>query len=316
MAEQRADGYTVDTTAGLRGFRDGTLANVAGGLPDLGQMIAAAGLTPDAFPSVVAGAGRKRDATLDTMLRTVRGLTSTADGHIDDLTRAAAGYDGAEDAALATVAGRDPAPGADRPSAKDPNGSVPSTIPADTTSPAGAGPDAVLALYGRLEKLCGALGLANAIRPAGALLTANVRDPQPFGDAARRLDQAQASASRLHADVPAGLDLLAADWTGQAHDAHRDATLNTYQPPLAALQDHAQNLAYKDLQSQDAQRRFHDRMVIILGWAFMVLSVLMAMVGFNFMFAGAVLRGIVWLGAAFVFATVGAVKALYTDWPE
>jgi uncharacterized protein YukE len=316
MADQRADGYTVDTTAGLRGFRDGTLTDLAGGLPDLEQVIAAAHLTPDAFPAVVAGAGRDRGKTLDAMLQAVRGLTSTADGHIDELTRAAATYDGAEDASLATVTGRDSAPGSGPSSPTGRSRSGPSTVAAGAASSGGAGPDALLALYGRLETLCGSIGLANVIRPVGALLTANVRDPQRFGDAALQLDQAQASAGRLHADIPEGLDLLATSWTGQAHDAHRDATLNTYQPHLAALQDQAQNLADKDLQSQEAQNRFHDRLWIILGWAWVGVGGLLAVAAFNFMFAGAVLKGIVWLAAAVFFASVGAARALYTDWPE
>jgi hypothetical protein len=315
MADQRASGYTVDTSAGLRGFRDGTLTDVAGRLPDLGQVIAAAGLTPDAFPAVVAGAGRKRGETLDTMLQAIRGLTNHTDGHLDDLTRAAATYDGAEDAALAAVAGRDSAPGSDRPSSTGRSGSGPSTIPAGTTS-GDAGPDGVLALYRRLETLCGTIGLAHIVRPAGALLTANVRDPRRFGDAALQLDQAQTSAGRLHADVPEGLDLLATSWTGQAHDAHRDATLNAYQPHLAALQDHAQNLAYKDWQSQDAQQRFHDRAVIILGWALLALAAFLTMLALNVLFDGEILYGIVMLLAAVVVAIKGAVMALYTDWPE
>jgi hypothetical protein len=217
---------------------------VAGGLPDLRQVIAAADLTPDAFPAVVAGAGRKRGQALDTMLRTVRGL------------------------------------------------------------------------YRRLETLCGAIGLASVIRPVGALLTANVRDPQRFGDAALRLDQAHASAGRLHAGVADGLGVLAADWTGQAHDAHRDATLNTYQPHLATLQDHAQNLAEKDWQSQYAQRRFHDRVVIILGWALMALAAFLTMLALDVLFDGAILYGTVMLLAAVVVAIKGAVMALYTDWPS
>jgi uncharacterized protein YukE len=314
MADQRAGGYTVDTGSGLRGFRDGTLADMAGGLPDLEQVIAAADLAPDAFPAVVAGAHRARGRTLDTMLQRVRDLTGTADGHIDDLTRAAATYDGAEGAALAAVQGRAPAPESGRMAAPGRGGT--STVPASTTSPRSAGPDGVLALYRRLETMCGAIGLASIVRPVGALIAANVRDPQPFGDAALRLDQAHASAARLHADVPQGLDLLAANWTGDAHDAHRDATLNTYQPHLAALQDHAQNLAYKDRQSQEAQQRFHDRVVIILGWALLALGAYFIWLALNVLFEGAILYGIVMLLAAVVVAIKGAVMALYTDWPE
>ena len=91
---------------------------------------------------------------------------------------------------------------------------------------------------------------------------------------------------RLHADVPKGLDLLATRWTGQAHDAHRDATLNSYQPHLAALRDHAQNLAYKDWQSQDAQQRFNDRLVIIFGWALVALGGFLIMLALNVLFEG------------------------------
>ena len=287
---------------------------MAGGLPDLRQVIAAADLTPDAFPAVLAGAGRKRGQALDTMLRTVRGLTGTADGHIDDVTRAAATYDGAEDVALAMVAGRDS--GSGRPSSTGRRVSGPSAAPAGTTATGGTGPDAVLVLYRRLETLCGGIGLASVIRPVGALLTANVRDPQRFGDAALRLDQAHASAGRLHAGVADGLGVLTASWTGQAHDAHRDATLNTYQPHLATLQDHAQNLAEKDWQSQYAQQRFHDRVVIILGWALMALAAFLAILAMDVLFDGAILYGTVMMLAAVVVAIKGAVMALYTDWPS
>ncbi|MDN3353632.1 hypothetical protein [Actinomadura sp. DC4] len=313
MVDQRADGYAVDTTAGLRAFRDGTMTNMADGLPDLGQVIAAAGLTPDAFPAVVAGAGRRRGQTLDSMLRTVRGLTGTADDHIDDLTRTATTYDGAENAALATVAGTTSSTGSGRPAATR---SAPSTVQAGATAPGGAGPDGILALYRRLETLCDAVGLASFVRPVGALLTANVRDPRTFGDAAVRLDQAHASAGRLHADVPGGLDVLAADWTGQAHDAHQATTLNTYQPHLTTLQDDAQTLAYKDWQSQDAQQRFHDRVVVILGWALLALSALLIVLALDVLSSGGVRYGIVMLLGAVVVAVKGAVMALYTDWPE
>jgi hypothetical protein len=107
------------------------------------------------------------------------------------------------------VAGRDS--GSGRPSSTGRRVSGPSTVPAGTTSPGGAGPDAVLVLYRRLETLCGAIGLTSVIRPVGALLAANVRDPQRFGDAALRLGQAHASAGRLHAGVSDGLGVLAAD---------------------------------------------------------------------------------------------------------
>jgi uncharacterized membrane-anchored protein len=103
---------------------------------------------------------------------------------------------------------------------------------------------------------------------------------------------------------------------GRFRVASEAETLNTYQPHLAALQDHARNLAYKDRQSQDAQQRFHDRVVIILGWALLALSAYLIMVALNVLFDGEILYGIVILLAAVVVAIKGAVMALYTDWPE
>jgi hypothetical protein len=97
---------------------------------------------------------------------------------------------------------------------------------------------------------------------------------------------------------------------------NRDATLNTYQPHLATLQDPAQNLAEKDWQSQYAQQRFHDRVVIILGWALMALAAFLAILAMDVLFDGAILYGTVMLLAAVVVAIKGALMALYTDWPS
>jgi hypothetical protein len=158
---------------------------------------------------------------------------------------------------------------------------------------------------------------AGECHPAGRC-PAHRERPRP--PAVRRrgspLDQAHASAGRLHAGVADGLGVLTASWTGQAHDAHRDATLNTYQPHLATLQDHAQNLAEKAWQSQYAQQRFHDRVVIILGWALMTLAAFLAILAMEVLFDGAILYGTVMLLAAVVVAIKGAVMALYTDWPS
>ena len=307
------DGYTVDTTAGPRGFRDGTLADVAGALPDIRQVIAAAGLDPGTFPAVVADAVRRRDLTLGTMLRTVEDLTGSADGHLAGLTRTAAAYDGAEAASVDLVGGRSPV----RPASPAGAERTAGTGAAAADAPAGrVGPDSVLGLYRRLEALCGTVGLASAVHPIGALLAANVRDPRPFGHAALRLHQVHTSADRLHGDVPRGLDALSAEWTGRAHDAHRDATLNAYQPHLAELRDHARTLAEKDWQSRDAQQRFHDRVVIILGWALLLAAAFVFMIAINVLQKGPLLIGLTMLLAGIVIAVKGAVMALYTDWPQ
>jgi uncharacterized protein YukE len=316
MANQPADGYTVDTTAGLRGFRDGTLTNLAGGLPDLGQVIAAAGLDLSAFPAVVRDAAHKRGMTLDAMLDKVKNLTETAGDHIAGLTRAAGTYEGAESASTAAVTGNRTGSASSTGAGPAAMTGVSRAAPAVAATTSGqSDPASIIALYRRLEAMCGALGLASLVHPIGALIAANVRDPRPFGQAADRLRDAHTSATALHQDVPEGLDALSAQWSGQAHDAHWDATMTAYQPHLADLREHTKNLAEKDWQSQEAQQRFNHWVTIVLAVVLAVVIVADFTIAVCAWQRGAVGLALAGLLLGFATTIILRAKVLKDEWP-
>ncbi|MGI5232232.1 hypothetical protein [Actinoallomurus sp. CA-142502] len=266
MTDQALDGYTVET-AGLRDFRDGTLTNVAESLPGLHQAIAAAGLSADAFPAVVADAAKNRDVALDGLHDVVQGARRHVDGHIDDMDTAMAGYGQAE---WRSWLASQPGVAADPPSSPpgtppQPTGQTLDTTAATTvTSSDSTSAEDIFRLYQSLQKAANLVGLGHLVQPIGALLRSNVRDPGQYLQAADRLDGVTRTANRLHSATLDGLERLGDSWSGRASDGHQAWTQATYHQLLGDIQTQAKNQSAMDRNNAETIQAFncHTRKVI------------------------------------------------------
>lgn len=259
MAARRTDGFSVETTLVLRIFRDETLLKVAEGLPTLRQAIQKADPSVSAYPVVARDAQKDRTTSLDKILKTMRKLEDTVHTHIDDITAVPGKYKQAEKDATTVVTSRlsgswnTPAiQPSDSNRYNGSNGSAEGTAPTPVgpgghpAPPSGATRDAIFALYRKLEGLFGTVGLADLIKPAGAQVYANTVDSEPFRQSADLLEQALLSATRQHSLITDGLKHLHEHWTGNAYDAHRDATITAYRSKFDHLYTQLRNLIEKD----------------------------------------------------------------------
>jgi hypothetical protein len=245
------DGYAVDP-AGLRNFRNNALVPLVGDLSRLRQALMNAGVSPSAYPPMVADVARSHASSHESTLRSLDVLKGTVDADGDRLTKTALAYGAADaDSAMAVLslfdAGR---------ASKD-VGPVPLAVREAPTARTVAHGDSsavttsvstaqVFDAYKVAEKLLASMGLSGLADQLKASIDTIVRAPEPFRQAADKLDGIQSTANELHTSFFADLNRMkSGQWLGPASDQHLETTTNHYRPHFDAIEEYSAKEADK-----------------------------------------------------------------------
>jgi hypothetical protein len=285
MADQKMDGYAVEA-AGLRDFRDGTLAKVAEGLPDLHHAIASASIPYNAFPAVVADASKSRKTALDELHVAVLGTQRHVEGHIEKVDAAKLNYDEADLKSSPITPQADGQPGVQgEPSSsssapKRSTVKVPSSLGANAANLSGHSlTDLIFRFHRILQEAAGCLGLGHLVQPVGKYLHANVRSPGQFLQAAERLDKVGLSVIQLHSSALDGLNRLSGRWVGQAHESHRDWMQATYRQHFDGdIQAQARTQSDKDRRNAQSIQDTNSLILLTIQKAALALLAIMTMI--------------------------------------
>jgi hypothetical protein len=246
------DGYAVDTT-GLQNFRDNSVVPLAGDLSRLQQALVNAGVPPSAYPPMVADVARSHAANHESTLQSLDVLKGTVDGDGDKLTKTALGYAAADsDSTQAVLSAFDAGNRASN-DVRSVSLAVRETPTAQTVAYEDLGAITtsvstvqVFDAYKSVEKLLASMGLSGLAHQLKVSIDTIVRAPEPFRQAADKLDGIQSTASELHTSFFADLDRMkSGQWLGPASDQHLERTTNQYRPHFDAIQEYSKEEADK-----------------------------------------------------------------------